>query len=74
VQRWGLPSVHLPRKDFTEGQLCNGQLTQQIAAVFFGDFAEIASGELGTLDIGQAVNVELQPIETGGSLSMSNKS
>jgi hypothetical protein len=66
VQTWGLPSIDLQRKDFTESQLSNGHLTQQIATVFFGDFAEITGSELGALDVGQAVNVELQPIETGG--------
>jgi hypothetical protein len=40
--------------------LRDSQLTEQIRAVLSGDFAQVASGQLGPFDVGQGIDVELK--------------
>ncbi len=64
------PSVTLFGEDFTEGQLSDSARTQEKGAVFPGNFAQVTRSELGALNVGQAVNVELELFETGGNLGV----
>ena len=55
-----LPSVSLPREDLAERKLNNGHRAEKIQTVFRGDFAKVSSSQVGPLNIGQGIDVELE--------------